>query len=177
MNVIFSIDKCYKLFWFTVALNKICELKQGMDLFTYTCFCVCSLDKNSDSHFACQGPYLAFLINNLVTRWFAWTHAHWVSECKKLLIQWENLFVWHDQTGFSWVVHFSVCSLVWNTGKVCCTWYSTILHLNLYVSTPEPVSCDTGQRITYFDSCQLITTWMCKLLGNLVPNAPLTKKP
>ena len=49
--------------------------------------------------------------------------------------------------------------------------------LNLYVSTPEPVSCDTGQRIPYFDSCQLITTWMCKLLGNLVPNAPLTKKP
>ena len=27
---------------------------------------------------------------------------------------------------------------------------------------PEPMmqSCDTGQRIPFFDSCQLITTWM-----------------
>ena len=27
---------------------------------------------------------------------------------------------------------------------------------------PEPTmqSCDTGQRIPFFDSCQLITTWM-----------------
>ena len=27
---------------------------------------------------------------------------------------------------------------------------------------PEPAmhSCDTGQRIPFFDSCQLITTWM-----------------
>ena len=35
----------------------------------------------------------------------------------------------------------------------------------LDVSTPEPAiqSCDTGQRIRYFDICQLATTWMCNI--------------
>ena len=32
-------------------------------------------------------------------------------------------------------------------------------------STPEPAiwSCDTGQQIPCFDSCQLTTTWMCNI--------------
>ena len=32
-------------------------------------------------------------------------------------------------------------------------------------STPEPAiwSCDTGQWISYFDSCQLTTTWMSNI--------------
>ena len=36
--------------------------------------------------------------------------------------------------------------------------------------TPEPAiqSCDTGQRVTYFDSCQFIIKWQSNIKLNAI---------
>ena len=47
------------------------------------------------------------------------------------------------------------------TGNLSGDNFKKLLYLDGWTLKPAVRSCDTGQRIPCFDSCQLITTLMC----------------
>ena len=47
------------------------------------------------------------------------------------------------------------------TGNLSADNFKKLLDLDEWTLEPAVRSCDTGQRIPCFDSCQLITTLMC----------------